>query len=69
MTFTTILKGKELSQVIELPKEYVNAEVEVKVRILKKIPVRKASKFDQFFGVIKVDNIDEEIRTLRDEWK
>jgi len=33
MTFTTILKDKELSQVIELPKEYVNAEVEVKVRI------------------------------------
>jgi hypothetical protein len=41
----------------------------LKVRLLKKLPVSKRSKFDTFFGALKIDNIDEEIRSLRDDWK
>jgi len=65
-TYTAILNGKELNQVLNLPEKYVNAELEVKIRLLKKIPVKKVSKFDTFFGVMKVDNIDKEILSLRE---
>lgn len=68
-SYTAILNGKELSQILHLPQEFINAEVEVKVRVLKKHPVNKRSKFDSFFGVTKIDNIDEEIKTIRDDWK
>ena len=67
--YTAILNGKELNQVLNLPKEYVSAELEVKVKVLKKTPVKKMSKFDTFFGVMKLDNLDEEIQSLRDNWK
>ncbi len=67
--YTAVLSGKELSKVLHLPNEFINAEVEVKVKVLKKLSVRKKSKFNTFFGITKIDNIDEEIKLIRDDWK
>lgn len=68
-SYTTILNGSELTQVLNLPQEFVDAQVEVKVRVLKKLPVSKKSKFDDFFGVTNIDSIDQEIKNIRDDWK
>ncbi len=67
--YTAVLNGKELSRVLELPNEFINAEVEVKVKVIKKLPIRKKSKFNAFFGITQVENIEKEIKLIRDDWK
>jgi hypothetical protein len=70
---TFIIEGKKLSRILDLPQQYDEDQFEVKIRALKKqFPkkkIRKKNKFDSFFGVLQIENIDEEIRSLRDEWE
>lgn len=53
---------------IDLPEYFDKKEIEIII-----IPYndkrRKPVNFNKFFGVMKVENLDEEIRKLRGEWE
>ena len=49
---------------LKIPKSLINQELEVII-----IPKGKKKKLDKYFGVMKIDDIDNEIKKVRSEWE
>ena len=63
ITKTFIAKNKELT--INLPREYINKEIEIVIDIKHKSKIN----FDKYFGIMKNNNdIEDEIKNIREEW-
>lgn len=53
--------------IITLPENYVDREIEITIDLAKD---KKDQKYyDQFFGVLKDKDLDEELNKLRGEWE
>ena len=60
---------KENKIEINIPEEYVNKEVEVTVRLTNGIADKEKIKIiDESYGIMNIENLDDEVKKLRDEW-
>jgi hypothetical protein len=65
--YTILVKADKLKQVIPIPPEFENRELEVII----KLPEKKkfnASKFKSIFNIPK-DEIDHDLELMRSEWE
>jgi len=61
---------------VELPEGFENADVEIivlKTSPVKPVTSRKKGKFDRYYGILKtgltIEEIDAQLKQLRDEWE
>ena len=68
-----IVESNRLEEVIDMPGEFRNQKVEVLVLPLPEEQKKEKKLFnpDEFEGILNIDseNIEEEIKTMRDEWE
>jgi len=51
---------------VKVPSDWARQDVEILVRKAQRKP---AGKFARFYGVLNLPNIEQEIRTVREDWK
>lgn len=63
-----IVESRELAKVLELPTEMKDIKVEITVRPVKD---KEMGLFDPkpFRGVLNIDNVQEQIKEIRDDWE
>jgi hypothetical protein len=50
--------------VINIPKSYIDKELYIKIT-----PGKKIKNFNKYFGVMQTENIEDEIKRIRNEWE
>lgn len=62
--FKETINSSEQNIVISIPKSYLNRELVISI-----IPKgKKKRSFEKYFGIMKTENIDIDIKDLRNQW-
>ncbi|MCP4135804.1 MAG: hypothetical protein GY754_32855 [bacterium] len=65
-----IMNSDELEKVINIPDELKHQKVELLVLPFIESSPKKKTQFnpDSYVGILKLENVDEEINSIRNEW-
>ena len=65
-----IIETKKLKDLIDIPDDFSSETVEVIVFPVLPVDTEKTNfKPEQFFGVSRLEHVDQLLETLRDEWE
>lgn len=63
-----IIDSRKLAEIINLPLEMKDKKVEITVRSLKEEKENPVFDPSSYRGILKVENIEQEIKQIRAEW-
>jgi len=62
--YSKIIRAKNEKIVLSIPKRFVNKDLIINIYPLKK--QTNITKFNKYFGIMKIENLEEEINKIRE---
>ncbi len=65
-----IVEMDKLRSIIEIPSDFNHSKVEILIMPFEDVNRKGAPEFnpEEFYGVSKIDNVEDAVKEMRDEW-